>query len=71
MIFYQAKEEFHSQLAANRSQQPIQSNDLMDDNELLSDDRELDLDLVGKHINIKYLITRGMWLKCVCTGAEL
>ncbi|XP_035708538.1 neurobeachin isoform X2 [Folsomia candida] len=43
----QAKEEFHTHLAANRSQQPIQSNDLMDDNELLSDDRELDLDLVG------------------------
>jgi hypothetical protein len=47
-LISQAKEEFHSQLAASRSQQPLQSNDLMDDNELLSDDRELDLDLVGK-----------------------
>ncbi|ODN02477.1 Neurobeachin [Orchesella cincta] len=43
----QAKEEFHTHLAASRSQQPVQSNDLMDDNELMSDDRELDLDLVG------------------------
>ncbi|CAG7818766.1 unnamed protein product [Allacma fusca] len=43
----QAKEEFHTHLAASRNQQPLQSNDLMDDNELLSDDRELDLDLVG------------------------
>ena len=47
----QAKEEFHTHLAASRSQQPLQSNDLMDDNELLSDDRELDLDLVGKPVN--------------------
>lgn len=45
----QTQEAFHSRLAANRSQQPMQSNDLMDDNELLSDDRELDLDLVGQY----------------------
>lgn len=47
---YQAKEEFHTHLAASRSQQPVQSNDLMDDNELMSDDRELDLDLVGMRL---------------------
>ncbi|XP_018329920.1 neurobeachin isoform X3 [Agrilus planipennis] len=48
----QAQEEFHSQLAATRNQQQQQqqmqqSTDLMDDAELMSDDRELDTDLTG------------------------
>ncbi|XP_044255557.1 neurobeachin isoform X15 [Tribolium madens] len=43
----QAREEFHAHLAATRNQQPIQPNDLMDDSELLTDDRELDNDLTG------------------------
>ncbi|GLV35236.1 rugose [Carabus blaptoides fortunei] len=43
----QAREEFHAQLAATRGQQQVQSSDLMDDNELLSDDRDLDVDLAG------------------------
>ncbi|XP_046395262.1 neurobeachin isoform X2 [Ischnura elegans] len=44
----QAREEFHAHLAATRlQQQPLQSNDLMDDSELMSDDRDLDADLVG------------------------
>ncbi|XP_071453109.1 neurobeachin isoform X4 [Hetaerina americana] len=44
----QAREEFHAHLAASRlQQQPLQSNDLMDDSELMSDDRDLDADLVG------------------------
>ncbi|XP_048511859.1 neurobeachin isoform X4 [Athalia rosae] len=44
----QAREEFHAHLAASRAhQQQIQSADLMDDNELLSDDRDLDNDLTG------------------------
>lgn len=45
----QAREEFHAQLAAaSRNQQQMQSSDLMDDSELLSDDRDLDVDLAGK-----------------------
>ncbi|XP_034937724.1 neurobeachin isoform X3 [Chelonus insularis] len=44
----QAREEFHAHLAASRAhQQQLQSADLMDDNELLSDDRDLDSDLTG------------------------
>ncbi|XP_046432422.1 neurobeachin isoform X1 [Neodiprion fabricii] len=44
----QAREEFHAHLAASRAhQQQIQSADLMDDSELLSDDRDLDNDLTG------------------------
>ncbi|XP_068082894.1 neurobeachin [Anabrus simplex] len=44
----QAREEFHAHLAASRSQQQqMQSNDLMDDSELLADDRDLDVDLTG------------------------
>ncbi|CAH1159867.1 unnamed protein product [Phaedon cochleariae] len=42
----QAREEFHAHLAANRGQQQM-PNDLMDDSELLIDDRELDTDLNG------------------------
>lgn len=45
----QAREEFHAQLAAaSRNQQHVQSADLMDDTELLTDDRDLDVDLAGK-----------------------
>ncbi|KOX76971.1 Lipopolysaccharide-responsive and beige-like anchor protein [Melipona quadrifasciata] len=44
----QAREEFHAHLAASRAhQQQLQSTDLMDDSELLSDDRDLDNDLTG------------------------
>ncbi|CAB0041903.1 unnamed protein product, partial [Trichogramma brassicae] len=44
----QAREEFHAHLAASRAhQQQIQSTDLMDDSELLTDDRDLDADLAG------------------------
>ena len=44
----QAREEFHAHLAASRSyQQQLQSPDLLDDNELLVDDRDLDSDLTG------------------------
>ncbi|XP_033217020.1 neurobeachin-like [Belonocnema kinseyi] len=44
----QAREEFHAHLAASRAyQQQLQSPDLMDDNELLVDDRDLDNDLAG------------------------
>ncbi|CAH0560209.1 unnamed protein product [Brassicogethes aeneus] len=43
----QAREEFHAHLAGTRGQQQMQQNDLMDDNELLADDRELDNDLTG------------------------
>ncbi|XP_066592633.1 neurobeachin isoform X4 [Prorops nasuta] len=44
----QAREEFHAHLAASRAhQQQLQSSDLMDDSELLSDDRDLDSDLTG------------------------
>ncbi|KAK4887581.1 hypothetical protein RN001_003852 [Aquatica leii] len=43
----QAREEFHAQLAVSRSQQQMQTSDLMDDSELLTDDRDLDNDLTG------------------------
>ncbi|KAL1129748.1 hypothetical protein AAG570_012692, partial [Ranatra chinensis] len=42
----QARNEFHAQLAASHSQQ-VQSTDLLDDGELLTDDRDLDVDLTG------------------------
>lgn len=49
---FQAREEFHAQLAASRAQQQhLQSSDLMDDSELLSDDRDLDADLTGKYFS--------------------
>lgn len=45
----QAREEFHAHLAASRGQQQqMQSTDLMDDSELLADDRDLDVDLTGE-----------------------
>ncbi|KAF7268650.1 hypothetical protein GWI33_018245, partial [Rhynchophorus ferrugineus] len=47
----QAREEFHAHLAATRNHQQNQLNELVDDSELLSDDRELDSDLNGP-INI-------------------
>lgn len=40
-------EEFHSQLTITRSQQLSQQAELLDDAELLIEDRELDLDLTG------------------------
>ncbi|XP_018338484.1 PREDICTED: neurobeachin isoform X4 [Trachymyrmex septentrionalis] len=44
----QAREEFHAHLAASRAhQQQLQSTDLLDDSELLTDDRDLDNDLTG------------------------
>ncbi|CAH1393721.1 unnamed protein product [Nezara viridula] len=42
----QARNEFHAQLAASYSQQ-VQSTDLLDDGDLLTDDRDLDIDLPG------------------------
>ncbi|KAG5890529.1 hypothetical protein JTB14_035785 [Gonioctena quinquepunctata] len=41
----QAREEFHAHLAVTRGQQ--MQNDLMDDSDLLTDDRDLDTDLSG------------------------
>lgn len=49
----QAREEFHAQLAVSRSQQQMQTNDLMDDTELLTDDRDLDNDLTG-NVNLLF-----------------
>lgn len=48
-----AEEEFHRTLAAHRAQQQQQgtsagSNDLLEDSELLAEDRELDSDNQGK-----------------------
>lgn len=44
----QGREEFHSQIAISRSQQLQQQNtELLDDSDLLIEDRELDLDLTG------------------------
>ncbi|CAH1123738.1 unnamed protein product [Ceutorhynchus assimilis] len=43
----QAREEFHAHLATSRNHQQNQPSELVDDNELLTDDRELDSDLNG------------------------
>ncbi|XP_037920088.1 neurobeachin isoform X12 [Hermetia illucens] len=44
----QTRDEFHSQIAVTRSHQPSQQTaDLLDDAELLIEDRELDLDVTG------------------------
>ena len=42
-----AKAEFHAYLAANRSAQAASSHDLVEDSELLSEDREMDSDSQG------------------------
>ena len=42
-----AKAEFHAHLAANRSAQAASSHDLVEDSELLSEDREMDSDSQG------------------------
>ncbi|XP_060530790.1 neurobeachin isoform X11 [Cylas formicarius] len=47
----QAREEFHAHLAATRNHQQNQTSELLDDSELLIDDRELDNDLNGS-VNI-------------------
>lgn len=50
---FQAREEvFHAQLVAMSTQSGpgSQSSDLLDDSELMTDDRELDADLVGKRM---------------------
>lgn len=49
LLYFKAREEFHAHLAATRNQQQM-PNDLMDDSELLTDDRELDSDLNGNHL---------------------
>lgn len=52
----QAREEIHAQLAASRNQQQMQTSDLMDDSELLVDDRDLDNDLTGRfEVNLKVM----------------
>jgi hypothetical protein len=42
-----AKAEFHAHLSTNRGQQAASSYDLVEDSELLSEDRELDTDSQG------------------------
>lgn len=42
-----AKAEFHAQLATKRGQQQAGNSDLVEDSELLSEDRELDSDNQG------------------------
>ena len=50
-----AKAEFHAYLAANRSAQAASSHDLVEDSELLSEDREMDSDSQGTVIKIIYM----------------
>ena len=50
-----AKAEFHAYLAANRSAQAASSHDLVEDSELLSEDREMDSDSQGTYINFSSL----------------
>lgn len=55
IVLFQAREEvFHAQLVAMNTQSGpgSQSSDLLDDAELMTDDRELDADLVGKLITL-------------------
>lgn len=47
----QAREEFHSHLSGNRNHQN-QPSELVDDSELLTEDRELDTDLSGNFIKL-------------------
>ena len=47
-----AKAEFHAHLAANRSAQAASSHDLVEDSELLSEDREMDSDTQGKRMRL-------------------
>ena len=49
-----AKAEFHAYLAANRSAQAASSHDLVEDSELLSEDREMDSDSQGTVIKPIY-----------------
>ena len=49
-----AKAEFHAYLAANRSAQAASSHDLVEDSELLSEDREMDSDSQGTVIKLIY-----------------
>ena len=48
-----AKAEFHAYLAANRSAQAASSHDLVEDSELLSEDREMDSDSQGMNTIIR------------------
>ena len=48
-----AKAEFHAYLAANRSAQAASSHDLVEDSELLSEDREMDSDSQGMNNTIR------------------
>ena len=50
-----AKAEFHAYLAANRSAQAASSHDLVEDSELLSEDREMDSDSQGTVIKLIYM----------------
>ena len=52
-----AKAEFHAHLAANRSAQAASSHDLVEDSELLSEDREMDSDSQGKDMHIHQYTT--------------
>lgn len=47
----QAREEFHAHLSGNRNHQN-QPPELVDDSELLTEDRELDTDLSGNFIKV-------------------
>lgn len=46
---FQARDNFHAQIAASHSQQ-IQSTDLLDDGDVMADDRDLDVDLTGEYL---------------------
>jgi hypothetical protein len=66
-----AKAEFHSHLAANRSQQGASSHDLVEDAELMSEDREIDGDNQGMNVDTKMsrkyqsIIRKSMHKECV------
>ena len=63
-----AKAEFHAYLAANRSAQAASSHDLVEDSELLSEDREMDSDSQGTVIkrismSVRYALIKKFRIK--------
>ena len=53
-LLFQAEEALHAQIAKSKSNlAPLQSSDLLDDSELLNEDRELDAELSGAFLSSK------------------
>lgn len=68
MYPHQAEEALHAQIAKSKPNlAPLQSSDLLDDAELLAEDRELDAELTGNNESrrmINHLATNEQIIKC-------